>query len=190
MSKIIHDLTDTLPWIDGVKPKTRQYIGHYGDIFVLPPRCFIGIHRNDGAEYGRIYFKAPQPCDRSTITVNYSDDESQAYEKFMHELATSPYCEIMDKYKQKLDESAYGQKTIMLYKQLDLPPIRGVTVLSAYAKIRGLSTRLNGEQIRTCIHLHTLEAGKEAIIQVFKQHLAKMPAEWLAARPIPEIYLG
>lgn len=190
MSKIIHDLTDTLPWIDGVKPKTRQYIGHYGDIFVLPPRCFIGIHRNEGAEYGRIYFKGPQPCDRSTITVNYCDDEPQAYAKFMRELAASPYCKIMYEYKQKLDERIYGQKTIMLYKQLDLPLVHGVTILSAYGKIRGLSTRLNREQMRTHIHVDVLESGKEAIIQVFKQHLAKMPDEWREARHIPEIYLG
>lgn len=190
MSKIIHDLTDTLPWVNGVKAKCRNYIGHYGDTYVLPERCFIGIHDVNGDKYGRIYFKGPEPCNRSTITVSYCKNEPQAYAKFMRELASSPYCEIMDKYKQKLDGRVYGEKTIMLYKQLDLPLVHGVTILSAYGKIRGLSTRLNRDQIRTYIHLHVLESGKEAIIKVFKEHLKKMPADWLAARHIPEIYLG
>lgn len=189
MSKIIHDLTNTLPWIDGVKPRCRQYIGHYGDTYVLPVRCGIDVLRRSGVEYGRFHYISDKCGRNSTMSVLYCDNEPQAYAKFMQRLASSSYCSDVRQNQIKMSETMRGEKTAKLYAQLGVPKIYGVCIMQQREKIHCLSSKHLGQQILTYTHQHIFGTGKEAIIQVFKQHLAKMPDEWRASRHIPEIYL-
>lgn len=189
MTKTIHDLTDTLPWVDGVKLKCRTYVGHYGDIYVLPVRCFIGKVDIGGDTYGRIYFQSPKAGVKTTLTVNYSDGESDAYVKFMRKLSESEYCSQMNEYEKIYEKQIYGECTRRHYLELGLPIIPGVTIVSRRGKIMNLGSKIYGEQIATGFKQKNI-MDKDKVIQVFKEHLKKMPTEWLAARHIPEIYLG
>ena len=189
MSKIIHDLTDTLPWVDGVKQKCRNYIGHYGDTYVLPVRCTIDTLKCNGPEYGRFNYMSSKGGKNSTLTTVYSDNEPQAYEKFMKRLAASSYCADVRANQIRISEAVKGEKTARLYVRLGLPNICGVAIMERRGKIHGLASTYQCEKIVTYFHQRVIKSGKEAIIQVFKDHLKKMPADWLAARHIPEIYL-
>ena len=189
MTKTIHDLTDTLPWVDGVKSKCRQYVGHYGDTYVLPSRCYIGKVEIGGDTYGRIYFQSPKGGKGTTLTVDYSDDECNAYEKFMRKLAKSEYCAQIRECERKYEEHTYGESSSRAYVELGLPKINGITIVRHREKIRFLGSKINGVQTATCFKQEHM-CDKNAIIQVFKKHLAKMSPEWMANHHIPEIYLG
>lgn len=190
MTKVIHDLTDTLPWIDGVKSKCSQYVGHYGDTYVLPVRCIIDTLRLNGICYGRFNYISSKGGKNSTITTTYSDNEPQAYAKFMCRLAASNYCTDIREDQVKMSEAVFGEKTAKLYEWLGIPKIYGVILMENRGKIRCLASTYQCEKIITYLHQCVLESGKEAVLQVFKEHLKKMPAEWRARRHIPEIYLG
>ena len=190
MTKAIHDLTDSLPWVDGVKSKCRQYVGHYGDTYVLPVRCIIDTLRIKGICYGRFNYISSKGGKNSILTTTYSDDEPQAYEKFMRRLAASSYCTDIREDHVKMSEAVFGEKTAKLYERLGIPKIYGVCLMENRGKIRCLSSTYLCEKIITYPQQHVLMSGKEAIIQVFKEHLKKMPTEWLTKRHIPEIYLG
>lgn len=189
MAKVIHDFTDSLPWVDGVMSKCSQYVGHYGDTYILPVRCIIDTLRIKGICYGRFNYISSKGGKNSILTTTYSDDEPQAYAKFMRRLAASSYCTDIREDQVKMSEAVFGEKTDKLYDQLGMPKIYGVCIMGNRGKINGLASTYQCEKIITYLHQGVLESGKEAVLQVFKEHLKKMPAEWLTRRHIPEIYL-